>query len=106
MVRLSLGVTVRVGVVVSMLCSVVRAGVAFDLTSHLGNLSPYPKIPQAVVPVPHGFKEDLPDDCVVEQVMLVRYSHPLSGFRSILCSEVLKLELMTAPSLKIVLKTI
>lgn len=47
-----------------------RSETAFDLTSHLGNLSPYRK-----VPVPHGFKEDLPDDCVVEQVTLVRYFH-------------------------------
>lgn len=39
---------------------------AFDLAVHLGNLSPYGK-----VPVPRGFKEDLPGDCVVEQVMLV-----------------------------------
>lgn len=32
----------------------------------LGNLSPYHK-----APVPHGVKEHLPNDCTVDQVMLV-----------------------------------
>ena len=40
---------------------------SFDYTTHLGNLSPYFK-----PPVPHGVKETLPEDCKVEQVMLVR----------------------------------
>ena len=40
---------------------------SFDYTTHLGNLSPYFK-----PPVPHGVKETLPEDCTVDQVMLVR----------------------------------
>ena len=39
----------------------------FNFEDHLGNLSPYHK-----APIPHGIKEDLPADCKVEQVMLVR----------------------------------
>lgn len=39
----------------------------FKLEDHLGNLSPYHK-----APVPIGIQEDLPGDCKVEQVMLVR----------------------------------
>ena len=35
--------------------------------NRLGNLSPYHK-----APVPTGVKEVLPDDCKVDQVMLVR----------------------------------
>ena len=40
---------------------------SFDYTTHLGNLSPYFK-----PPVPSGIKETLPEDCTVDQVMLVR----------------------------------
>ncbi|KAI0661591.1 phosphoglycerate mutase-like protein [Cubamyces menziesii] len=39
---------------------------AFDVASHLGNLSPYLK-----APVPFGIETALPDDCQVEQVMLM-----------------------------------
>ncbi|RPD61200.1 phosphoglycerate mutase-like protein [Lentinus tigrinus ALCF2SS1-7] len=39
---------------------------SFDYTTHLGNLSPYFK-----PPVPSGIKEALPDDCKVDQVMLM-----------------------------------
>ena len=42
---------------------------SFDYTTHLGNLSPYFK-----PPVPSGIKETLPEDCTVDQVMLVRLS--------------------------------
>ena len=38
-----------------------------DVTTHLGNLSPYKK-----APVPFGVSETLPNDCTVDQVMLVR----------------------------------
>lgn len=38
----------------------------------LGNLSPYHK-----GPVPHGVSETLPNDCVVDQVMLVRNSNQM-----------------------------
>lgn len=40
---------------------------AFDYAAHLGNLSPYQS-----APVPSGMKTTLPDDCTVDQVMLVR----------------------------------
>lgn len=40
----------------------------FDLENHLGNLAPYHK-----APVPIVIKEDLPGDCKIEQVILVRY---------------------------------
>ncbi|TBU32593.1 phosphoglycerate mutase-like protein, partial [Dichomitus squalens] len=39
---------------------------AFDYAAHLGNLSPYQK-----APVPGGIREALPDDCEVEQIMLM-----------------------------------
>ncbi|RDX57456.1 phosphoglycerate mutase-like protein [Lentinus brumalis] len=39
---------------------------SFDYATHLGNLSPYFK-----APVPSGVKETLPDDCTVDQVMLM-----------------------------------
>ena len=39
----------------------------FNYAAHLGNLSPYLK-----APVPHGIRETLPEDCTVDQVMLVR----------------------------------
>ncbi|OJT15560.1 Thiamine-repressible acid phosphatase pho4 [Trametes pubescens] len=38
----------------------------FDVAAHLGNLSPYKK-----AAVPHGVEAELPDDCAVEQVMLM-----------------------------------
>lgn len=38
----------------------------FDYQAHLGNLSPYRK-----APVPSGIREALPEDCTVDQVMLV-----------------------------------
>ena len=37
------------------------------LEEHLGNLSPWHK-----GPVPEGIREDLPADCVVDQIMMVR----------------------------------
>lgn len=40
----------------------------FDLYQSLGNLSPYHK-----APVPYGIQEDLPADCTIDQVMLVRF---------------------------------
>ena len=43
---------------------------AFDYAAHLGNLSPYQS-----APVPSGMEAALPDDCTVDQVMLV--SSPL-----------------------------
>lgn len=43
----------------------------FDVAAHLGNLSPYKK-----AAVPHGVEAELPDDCEVEQVMLVRPRPP------------------------------
>lgn len=39
----------------------------WQLSQHLGNLSPYFK-----APVPNGIKETLPGDCNVDQVMTVR----------------------------------
>ena len=39
---------------------------AFDYAAHLGNLSPYQS-----APVPSGMEAALPDDCTVDQVMLV-----------------------------------
>ena len=44
---------------------------AFDYAAHLGNLSPYQS-----APVPSGMEAALPDDCTVDQVMLV--SSPLT----------------------------
>ena len=44
-----------------------RTWTTFDYKAHLGNLSPYQK-----GPVPSGIRETLPEDCKVEQVMLVR----------------------------------
>lgn len=44
---------------------------SFDVAAHLGNLSPY-----TPAPVPHGFDTELPADCSVDQVMLVRLSLP------------------------------
>ncbi|PIL35733.1 hypothetical protein GSI_02463 [Ganoderma sinense ZZ0214-1] len=38
----------------------------FDYAAHLGNLSPYLK-----APVPNGIQETLPEDCTVDQVMLM-----------------------------------
>ena len=40
---------------------------AFDPSTHLGNLSPY-----FDAPVPAGMETELPADCTVDQVMLVR----------------------------------
>jgi acid phosphatase len=40
---------------------------AFDWSTHLGNLSPYFN-----APVPPGMDTELPADCTVDQVMLVR----------------------------------
>ena len=48
---------------------------AFDVASHLGNLSPYLK-----APVPFGIETALPNDCQVEQVMLVCTSPNLRAF--------------------------
>nr|VWO95905.1 Major glycerophosphoinositol permease GIT3 (GroPCho permease GIT3) (Glycerophosphodiester transporter GIT3) [Ganoderma boninense] len=39
----------------------------FDYAAHLGNLAPYSK-----APVPHGIQETLPEDCTVDQVMLMQ----------------------------------
>ena len=47
---------------------------AFDYAAHLGNLSPYQS-----APVPSGMEAALPDDCTVDQVMLV--SSPLCRWR-------------------------
>ena len=44
-----------------------RRGASFDYAAHLGNLAPYQD-----APVPYGMTADLPDDCAVDQVMLVR----------------------------------
>lgn len=49
------------------------ASATFDVAAHLGNLSPYKK-----AAVPHGVEAELPDDCEVEQVMLVRPRPPCS----------------------------
>ena len=53
--------------------SIVSAAAAekrpFDVSQHLGNLSPYFTAPAA-----HGVVADLPGDCSVDQVMLVRVS--------------------------------
>ena len=43
-----------------------RTWTTFDYKAHLGNLSPYQK-----GPVPSGIRETLPEDCKVDQVMLV-----------------------------------
>ncbi|KAI0649365.1 phosphoglycerate mutase-like protein [Trametes meyenii] len=48
-----------------------------DVATRLGNLAPYQK-----GPVPHGIKETLPEDCEVEQVMLMHRHgsrYPLSS---------------------------
>jgi len=45
-----------------------RSDGGFELFYSLGNLSPYHK-----APVPHGIQEDLPADCTIDQVMLVRF---------------------------------
>ena len=47
----------------------------FDYAAHLGNLAPYSK-----APVPHGIQETLPEDCTVDQVMLVRLTVSPSFF--------------------------
>ncbi len=47
---------------------------SFDVSTHLGNLSPYAKAPAAP-----GLQETLPEDCTVDQVMLVRHVPCLSG---------------------------
>lgn len=51
---------------------------AFDPTTHLGNLAPY--LP---APVPAGMTPNLPGDCTVDQVMLVRTLLPLPAHRCI-----------------------
>ena len=58
---------------------------SFDYAAHLGNLSPYQK-----APVPSGIREALPDDCRVEQVMLVSaisiLSAPSACFSALKCT--------------------
>ena len=59
---------------------------SFDYAAHLGNLSPYQK-----APVPSGIREALPDDCRVEQVMLVSaaaciLSAPCACFSALKCT--------------------
>ena len=43
------------------------SGHHFNYAAHLGNLSPY-----LMAPVPYGVHKTLPEDCTVDQVMLVR----------------------------------
>lgn len=52
---------------------------SFNYATHLGNLSPYLK-----APVPNGIQETLPEDCTVDQVMLVRLTVSISLF-SFIC---------------------
>ena len=55
------------------------SGHHFNYAAHLGNLSPYLK-----APVPHGIQETLPEDCKVDQVMLVRVTVSTSFFTCML----------------------
>jgi hypothetical protein len=56
---------------------------SFDISGHLGNLSPYSAAPAAP-----GISADLPADCSVEQVMLVRFDYLSSLlFDSVFCAK-------------------
>lgn len=48
-------------------CSPLETREYFDVSQHLGNLSPY-----FSAPTPYGVKSELPGDCTVDQVVLVR----------------------------------
>ena len=70
-----------------------RDPVHFDVSQHLGNLSPYFSAPN-----PRGVESVLPGDCVVDQVVLVStHSHSLILFNSINSIQRYKLLTHTRP---------